>query len=88
MPCNDAYNNCKNETVLTEDYNHKSDHNDICSPLCSCTCCSISVNPKLTSFKIDLTKPIVSSKITFPIQDFSFVSNYYGNIWQPPKING
>jgi hypothetical protein len=87
MPCSDAYNNCKSETVFTEAHNHKSDRNDNCSPFCTCTCCSTTANPKFTPLKFDIAKPIATSKITYHNRDFSFVSNYCGNIWQPPKIN-
>lgn len=90
MPCSDAYNDCESDTTYKEysqAHNHSTDHNDNCSPFCTCTCCSTTANPKFTPLKFQITKPIVSSKITYPIRDFSFISNYCGNIWQPPKIN-
>ena len=90
MPCGDAYNECQNNSATKEvvqSHNHKSDHNDICSPFCTCTCCSSTANLKFVSFNITSIKLISASAIKFPIQDFSFISNYYGNIWQPPKIN-
>ncbi|WP_367916120.1 DUF6660 family protein [Leadbetterella sp. DM7] len=89
VPCSDAYNDCQNDTAYKEysqAHNHHTDHNDNCSPFCTCTCCSTSVNLKFTSHKFQITKLVVSSQITYPVRDFSFVSNYYGNIWQPPKI--
>lgn len=90
MPCSDAYNECQNNTTTQEalqSHNHKNDQNDICSPFCICTCCSSIVNPKFTSLSIRSPKFSIASTIKFPIQDFSLISNYYGNIWQPPKIN-
>lgn len=90
MPCGDTYNAYKTNTVLTENsqsHSHDSDHNDQCSPFCTCACCSISSSSKLAPLNIKITKPEVVSKLTFPHQNFSLVSNYYGNIWQPPRIN-
>ena len=90
MPCSDVYNDCKSDTALaqsSQSHNHKSDHNDVCSPFCTCTCCSVSANPQFTPFVVKVAKPLVTTKLTFPNRDFFFVSNFYGNIWQPPKVN-
>ncbi|MDE1192707.1 MAG: hypothetical protein PW786_11295 [Arachidicoccus sp.] len=90
VPCRDIYKICPNNTIikeLSQSQNHEANRDDACSPFCTCSCCNLSANPKFTFLKIEITKLIVVSKITFPIQDFSFVSNYYGNIWQPPKMN-
>ncbi len=89
MPCSDVYNVSKSNaevTISENSHEHKTDHNDRCSPFCTCACCSIAANPKFAAFKIHIEKSIVTSKITFPRRDFSFVSNYFGSIWQPPKI--
>ena len=90
MPCSDASNDCRSKTEVAERadaHSHKNDTNDICSPFCTCTCCSVSANPKFTPFSIKIAKLVVVSKLTFPNREFSFVSNFYGNIWRPPKIS-
>ena len=90
IPCNDAHNDCKSNTEITDSsqsHNHRSDHNDGCSPFCACPCCGVSANLKFTPFSFKVATIIAVSKLTFPKRDFTFVSNYYGNIWQPPKIN-
>lgn len=90
MPCSDAFNDCNRITTVREStlaHNHQSDHNDFCSPFCTCSCCSISVYPNANFVSFSIAKPAVGSKVAYPIRDFSFVSNFYGNIWQPPKIN-
>ena len=90
MPCSDAYNDCESDTTYKEysqAHNHSTDHNDNCSPFCTCTCCSTTASLKFIPYKFRVPEPIATSKITYPIRDFSFVSNYSGNIWQPPKIN-
>lgn len=90
LPCSDAYNDCNSNTALTENsqnHDHNTDLNDICSPFCTCTCCSISANPKFTPFSIKIAKVVAVSLLKFPNREFSFASNFYGNIWQPPKIS-
>ncbi|MGV7107278.1 DUF6660 family protein [Flavobacterium sp. U410] len=90
VPCSDAYNDCKSNIAIKElpqSHDHKSDHNDVCSPFCTCTCCSVSANPKYATFTIKAVKLIIISKIAFPQRDFLFTSNFHGSIWQPPKIN-
>src|SRR5690606_36922533 len=90
MPCSDMSNNCETATTsITKPvtHNHQSDGDDACGPFCFCSCCSVSTNPKITALEFQIAKPITST-ITYPVRDFSLISNYYGNIWQPPKING
>lgn len=90
MPCSDAYNDCKDNTEFSDNsqsHSHKSDTNDICSPFCTCACCSVSANPKFTPFSIKITKLIAVSKLSFHNREFFLASNFYGNIWQPPKIS-
>nr|WP_292010438.1 DUF6660 family protein [Chryseobacterium sp.] len=89
-PCTDTYSPSNNkgiETLLSIDASHSKDNGDICSPLCSCNCCQITV----TVFKIDplLKLPIevrayFSKKILFHNTDFAY--QVYDHIWQPPKI--
>jgi hypothetical protein len=89
VPCNDMHNKCNSKnvkSVLTQNHNHQQDKDDSCTPFCTCSCCSASVVAlNFTPFRIK--KPAVFSitqKII--IRNFSFVSNYFGTIWQPPKI--
>ena len=89
VPCNDMGNKCNKNSINkehTQNHDHQQDTDDNCTPFCTCSCCSSSVlEIYFTPFCIK--KPIefsISQKIT--IRNFSFVSNYFGNIWQPPKI--
>ncbi len=89
IPCSDGMA----ETIeydakvgIVEDHSHEdSDH---CTPFCHCRCCgfsSIALNFHVTKFD-----PIVQSfvlKKTFSIQNPSFVSSYFEDIWQPPQLN-
>ena len=90
MPCSDASNDCNSEMpyrIQVAGHDHKDDTRDVCTPFCTCTCCRTITGSK-TAFRIaELLKPIEATSIAYPFGNFSFVSNYYGNIWQPPKIS-
>ena len=91
MPCNDVKaqsvkGNSEKKFSYSED-NHSKDHGDICSPLCSCNCCQMTV----TSLKVEPLMPLpkkaaeyFSKKIHFQKNDFAYL--VYDQIWQPPKI--
>lgn len=67
--------------------NHSHDTaNDLCSPFCTCNCCSVQI---LTHFPtITITFPVVSEiiKVQLPTYKSIAYSNFYGSIWQPPQI--
>lgn len=98
MPCTDARNECYNTTIsqigLTENHSHTQDANDNCSPFCVCTCCNtITINLDCLPIQIHhfihtavkkITTYFISEKIR--IRRFCFLSNYFDNIWRPPKI--
>jgi hypothetical protein len=91
VPCSDVHKNSienkQTELAHNQGHNHEQDAGDGCSPFCTCSCCSIAVIAH--SFKpfefetITTTFPIVAK---FALCDIAFVSNFFGNIWQPPKI--
>lgn len=89
LPCSDASNQCKDngpkvETVKA--HSHEKDKDDNCAPFCYCSCCSVSFAS--FDFKLlEVTQPKVAfaeKKIT--LRNHQLVSNYYGNIWNPPKL--
>ncbi|MGV4415452.1 DUF6660 family protein [Chryseobacterium sp. T1] len=93
VPCNDVHaqspNNSKDSysTISNSDDSHSKDKGDICSPLCTCNCCQITV----ASSKIEPLMPLrqkvteyFSKKIHFQKNDFAYL--VYDQIWQPPKI--
>lgn len=89
VPCSDVHNDCddnSNKTELTKNHDHHQDQDDNCTPFCTCTCCSASVIA-LDFVPFQIKNPTVfhiSEKVT--IRNFSFISNFFGSIWQPPKI--
>lgn len=90
MPCTDACGmNTSNtsKSKLSSASNNQTKGDDICSPFCSCATCHTAVNFTFQTFKISETKPNLSKIQKFPFHNLNFISNYHGNIWQPPKTN-
>lgn len=90
MPCEDLRKQSgSTQAPLSSvaDGSHSKDKGDVCSPLCTCNCCQITV----AAFKINtlLEAPAkmpsyFSKKIFFRKNDFAY--QVYDHIWQPPKI--
>lgn len=90
MPCNDAFGmntNNSSKSEFTQSDNNNTERNDICSPFCTCSCCNTPVYLSFDAFSIKANKPVIASRLKLPVRNFSFASNFYVNIWQPPKIN-
>lgn len=91
IPCNDvkaqSYSGEFTKTSSYSEDSHSKDNGDMCSPLCICNCCQMTV----ASFKIEpilnFPKQVESyhhKKILFQKNDFAYL--VYDQIWQPPKI--
>ena len=90
MPCADMEtgNDSHLPTELASNNdNHSHDKEmDLCSPFCTCNCCSVQV---LTHFPVNVIDfPIVNQviKIALPTYKSISTSNFFGSIWQPPQI--
>ncbi|MCS3531064.1 DUF6660 family protein [Chryseobacterium sp. JUb7] len=90
MPCEDVHQksgSAEAKLALSIEESHSKDKGDICSPLCVCNCCQITV----TAFKME---PLIKipeqiqayfcKKILFQKNNFAY--QVYDHIWQPPKI--
>ncbi|WP_111956965.1 DUF6660 family protein [Chryseobacterium lathyri] len=90
MPCEDVHSPAgPSEIKLSFNIqeSHSKDKGDICSPMCTCSCCQMTVS----SFKMDSLFEIpshvqayFSKKILFQKNNFAY--QMYDHIWQPPKI--
>lgn len=89
MPCEDVHKQSGSETQFSFSISdsHSKDKGDVCSPLCICNCCQITV----TAFKINTLMNVpkkiqtfLSKKILFQKNNFAY--QVYDHIWQPPKI--
>lgn len=91
VPCSDA--NIRSEvtameTQFNEPHNHSEDTTDACSIFCYCNCCS----GNITVFEYQLPKiegiPIsIYFDNRMPVLNTPILSNYFGTIWQPPKVD-
>lgn len=90
MPCEDVHRPSGSDDVkltFNMEESHSKDKGDICSPLCTCSCCQITVSAfKMYSLlKIpDHIPAYFSKKILFQKNNFAY--QVYDHIWQPPKI--
>ncbi len=92
IPCSDHLFESPSEshTHLTSEQHtqHHEDHDcsqDTCTPFCTCSCCGIALNSVDLSL-LQLETPFAAYK---PIQlvekNYSLISQYLENIWQPPQ---
>jgi hypothetical protein len=67
--------------------NHPHDNQtDLCSPFCSCNCCSVQVLTHFPITTIDFHIVCGVIKIALPSYKSILSSNFFGSIWQPPQI--
>lgn len=90
MPCEDVHKQKGSENTQLSfrvDESHSKDKGDICSPLCVCNCCQITVAAFRMDTLIEAPTQIhyyFSKKILFQKNNFAY--QVYDHIWQPPKI--
>ena len=90
LPCADlkVNNSAHITTEFTSNHEkHSTDnHNDLCSPFCICSCCGSVIASY--SHPIIIKTPIRSKVIKAQLPTYKSIlhSNFYGSIWQPPKI--
>jgi hypothetical protein len=93
LPCGDV-NDCNKVSYETQysfsrmnHTEHKED-TETCSPFCTCACCRMNIAfpfylPALT---IENESSFYTQKAIIVYKNESPLSNFYGNIWQPPKV--
>ncbi|MCH4830183.1 MULTISPECIES: DUF6660 family protein [Flavobacterium] len=70
----------------SKNHSHKED-DDLCSPFCVCNCCGIQVLVYQSIISYDLeTFSIIKTENKESLYKSVFYTNFYNNIWQPPKI--
>ncbi len=97
VPCSDAYNECGSTALLShstsdadqaDPHQHSDDHDDSCSPFCTCACCGVSFTNLTFNVKPSIQEDLPEYfEKQFVARSISFQSSFFGNIWQPPKIN-
>ena len=92
IPCADMYEKDINHNHSIEiSYQHIRNHTetqDSCTPFCVCGCCGMVSGVVLQWNAFDFNE-ILSFDISKPKIYYKsvFISLYFGEIWQPPKIN-
>lgn len=94
VPCADAYeNNLVAESSQFNKTNNLNDHDhaerqDLCTPFCLCGCCGIvsGIVLQLNTFNIEKIKTFDFSKTKVYYKTI-LIPRYFGEIWQPPKVN-
>ena len=90
MPCEDVSHplDSGNKKISLSIYGtHSSEKGDVCSPLCACSCCQITVSAFKMGALLEMPEQVpayFSKKILFHKNDFAY--QIYDPIWQPPKI--
>ena len=90
MPCEDVshpFNSGQKKIAFNISGTHSTEKGDICSPLCACSCCQMTVSAFRMDPLLEIPEQIpayFSKKILFQKNDFAY--QVYDPIWQPPKI--
>ena len=79
--------NCSDipEHAVSQATNHADDDEDGCGSFCTCSCCVHIVSVNFQSPVISIDKPIEKNTTLSFYHNISLPSNYFGNIWQPPR---
>ena len=85
IPCVDAHTENNAELEFSQEHNSNNEnHNEDCSPFCTCDCCSISVIN--SSVRIFDKEQKSENSIVFFHYSFDYSFEYYFSVWNPPKV--
>lgn len=92
LPCGDTkdckvLDSGKESFAQTNHHDHQEDA-ESCSPFCTCACCgsNIGFNFQCPVLITDNTPSFFPHRESIILENHAFASNFYGNIWQPPKF--
>lgn len=92
-PCADKYENVVSslyevsfQTATFQQHSETKTHQDACSPLCTCSCCAVSLTVAKATSILTFATPLISSKVNSFYQND--VDSLVFSIWQPPKLVG
>src|SRR5690606_11160086 len=95
IPCADMYekdlhlNHDHSTEISHQDTHDHTETQDFCTPFCLCGCCGIVSGVVLQWNVFDIGKAKTFDLSTKPKIYYKsvFIPRYFGEIWQPPKIN-
>jgi hypothetical protein len=74
-------------TVQANEHQQHPHDEEACSPFCSCACCGQTIPGHVSIARYSNNKVYLPGK-THPLTPDHFIeSDFFGNIWQPPKIS-
>lgn len=83
--------NCSDEpeniTEKAGNHNDHEDEKDDCGSFCTCSCCIHIVSVNYQQAVVINDKPVLKNKQLSSYYSISLPSNYFGNIWQPPRMS-
>ncbi len=86
-PCVDTHDISHANITSQLEENHSHEHaTDLCSPFCVCNCCGQQVLTFLDIVNYVVPTKFEEIRTSNSIYTSVFHSNFYGSIWQPPKI--
>jgi len=89
MPCADGLMSaCTSQTNIENvsnesDHNHSEDHEDDCTPFCTCICCGSVIGFPQTVETPSKQNSFLLAKISFHY-DFHYIFDYKDGVWRPP----
>lgn len=90
LPCGDSFIshlNNKESISLVHHHDHSSGTEDRCNPFCTCSCCSTVINLQFFSNPVKEQFSGFFKKQFFSFENLHLTSDFYGNIWQPPRLH-
>ena len=90
LPCMDV-DECnepmKGSVVQAADNCGHQDEDEACAPFCNCSCCGQTVTSNFHTPRITTAKTFVLKNLPSYYNTLSLPSDYFGNIWQPPRFS-
>ena len=69
----------------TGDHNHENECSDHCTPLCTCSCCQITIRTPIT-VNLEIAPPIAVLSDPSSLESLLKDLTSLNDIWQPPKL--
>lgn len=87
LPCGDKKEcNSKSDTTYSAPVSHsKHNHDENCTPFCSCSCCATFVSLKAIAFY--KFPKLFTISLVYPVYDVTYRSQVASSVWQPPKLS-
>lgn len=74
-------------SVVKASHSDQKESQENCNPFCNCMCCSNIATPNFVQYKTVTAKNNDVDTVHSFYQNISLPSDFFGNIWEPPKIS-